>query len=205
MSTRQLKGKRKMKHTILLVALTALLAGCVVNPESIALVPTLEPTTLPTHELHDEEILLIDHFGNQVSFVSMDEMKADDWLLGWALESLVKDSSSYPVFDPEVDYDLPDLFKWMYANFFVATEQRCVENRPELAKIIDTASEKLRARGPVNAAFSMDRLEIVYTIRHLLPEGNASCTEYLSTLPIDQYVPVVEGDMLLIGFGFLDG
>ncbi len=193
-----------MKHAILLVALTALLAGCVMTPESIALVPTLEPTTLNIYELHDEEVLLVDHLGNPVSFISINEMKADDWLIAWALESLVKDSSSYPVFDPEIDYDLPVLFKWMYANFFVASEQRCVENRPELAKIIETASKKLRARGPVNAAFSMDRLEIVYTIRHLLPQGNASCTEYLSTLPIDQYVSVVEGDMIKIGFGFSD-
>ena len=193
-----------MKHAILLVALTALLAGCVITPESIALVPTLEPTTLDASELEDEEVLLVDHLGNPVSFISIKELKADDWLIAWALESLVKDSSSYPVFDPEIDYDLPVLFKWMYANFFVATEQRCVENRPELAKIIEMASKKLRARGPVNAAFGMDRLEIVYTIRHLLPEGNASCTEYLSTLPIDQYVSVVEGDMIKIGFGFSD-
>ena len=145
-----------MKHLwLILSAVTMMLSSCVVGPDSFALVPTPVPSPTPDHSLYADMIKEFNDSqyagssqelfeypdGRLITVISMGDLVADSWLLGWAMEAVLKDLVEMAGEGSPDDEGFP-LFVWLYANGFAASELRCAEGRHELGDLIETFAAK---------------------------------------------------------------
>ena len=197
-----------MKHLwLILCAVTLLLSSCVVGPDSFAPVPTPVPSPTPDYSGYADMIkeydsagssqeLFEDPGGRLITVISMGDLAADSWLLGWAIEAALNDM-------PEIagegnpDNEGFPLFVWLYANGFAASELRCAEGRHELGDLIVTFAAKRREKRPDT---SLHHMVVANTLWKQLPEGAADCSTYLADLPDEEFMK----DTRIPGYALFD-
>lgn len=178
-----------MKLATLLVALALLVSGCAITPETFTLVPEQNPDPYINFALYsDQEFLLYDSKGLNITLVKMADLQSDEWLYDWATEALARDSS-------EGRWGWPDpwqvVFTWIYANVFANAELRCIENRTELSNVIEKTSQRIRIdKSTSSVGTDWYRLKATHTLVYNLSPGNSSCRSYLSELPLNLFPPV---------------
>ena len=198
-----------MKHLwLILCAVTLMLSSCVVGPDSFALVPTPVPSPAPDYSGYAEVLRefksegssyeIFEYPGGRViTVISMDDLAADSWLLGWAIEAALNDMSEI-VGEGSPDNEGIALFVWLYANGFAASELRCAEGRSELGDLIETFADKVREKRPDT---SLHHMVVANTLWKQLPEGEANCSTYLADLPAEEFMAAVVDDVLQFGIG----
>ena len=157
-----------------------------------------------TEELFEEgdrritEHALYDYYSREdVSVISPYLMKADAWLHSWAKEAVLRDSEeSHGGWIGE----WWEKAEWMYANGFVASERRCAEGREELADLIETYAAIIRTERPEE--ISHYRMSVAHTLWQTLPKGDTDCGAYLSELAVEDYMPLLVGNVVYYGFGW---
>ena len=191
-----------MKHLwLILCAVTLLLSSCVVGPDSFALVPTPDYSGYADmikeyDSAGSSQELIEDPGGRVITVISMGDLAADSWLLGWAIEAALNDM-------PEIagegspDDDGIALFVWLYANGFAASELRCAEGRSELGDLIETFAAKVGKKRPDT---SLHHMIVANTLWKQLPEGAANCSAYLADLPDEEFMK----DTRIPGYALLD-
>ena len=200
-----------MKHLwLVLCAVTLMLSSCVVGPDSFALVPTPVPSPSPDHPWYADMIKEYDSAGSSyeifeypgdrvITVISMGELAADSWLLGWAIGAALNDM-------PEIagegspDSEVLPWIAFLYANGFTASELRCAEGRHELGDLIGTFAAKVREERPDT---SLHHMVVANTLWKQLPEGAADCSAYLAELPAEEFMAAVVDDTLQFGMGEL--
>lgn len=192
-----------MKLATLFAALAFLVSGCAITPESLTLIPEQDPDI--NFVLHsDQEFILFDSRGLNITIVRMADLQSDDWLYNWASEALARDSS-----ESGWRWSEPwqDVFMWTYANIFANAERRCIENRTELSDVIEKTSQRIRF---VNSTSSVDigadpyRLRATHALVYDLSPGDTSCSSYLSELPINEFAPVLQDAHVHLSWSFPD-
>ena len=180
-----------MKLATLFAALAFLVSGCAITPESLTLIPEQDPDI--NFVLHsDQEFILFDSRGLNITIVRMADLQSDDWLYNWASEALARDSS-----ESGWRWSEPwqDVFVWTYANIFANAERRCIENRTELSDVIEETSQRIRfdkSTFSVKTGTDPYRLRATYALVYDLSPGDTSCRSYLSELPISEFAPVFQ-------------
>ena len=199
----------EMKHLwLILCAVTLMLSSCVVGPDSFALVPTPVPSPIPDHSGYADMIKEYDSAGSSqelfeypggrvITVISMDDLAADSWLLGWAIEAALNDMSEI-VGEGSPDNEGVPLFVWLYANGFTASELRCAEGRSELGDLIETFAAKVGKNRPDT---TLHHMVVANTLWQQLPEGEVNCSAYLADLPPEEFMAVLVDDVLQFGIG----
>ena len=198
-----------MKHLwLILCAVTLMLSSCVVGPDSFALVPTPVPSPTPDHSGYADMIKEYDSAGSSqelfeypggrvITVISMDDLAADSWLLGWAIEAALNDMSEI-VGEGSPDNEGVPLFVWLYANGFTASELRCAEGRSELGDLIETFAAKVGKNRPDT---TLHHMVVANTLWQQLPEGEVNCSAYLADLPPEEFLAAVVDNALQFGMG----
>ena len=160
-----------MKTKLLFCALVVilLLSGCTVDPATLALIPTPvpEPPTQPC-EPEREKVFLMLHEGSDadIEVYCGDQLKDDSWLLSWAKDAIARDDASKMMKGWEAG-TRTDGATFFYMYFFLEADRSCLENRGELAGLIETYAEKFRDRAhidfPLLAAVSILRSDVLET------------------------------------------
>ena len=130
-----------MKLATLFAALAFIVSGCAITPESLTLIPERDPDI--NFVLHsDQEFILFDSRGLNITIVKMADLQSDDWLYNWASEALARDSS-----ESGWRWSEPwqEVFTWTYVNIFANAERRCIEDRTELSNIIEKTAQRIRS------------------------------------------------------------
>lgn len=182
-----------MKLATLIAALALLVSGCTITPESLTLIP--EQNTDPDIDFvlySDQEFLLYDSRGLNITIIEMSDLQADEWLYVWATEALARDSSEggWRWSEP-----WQKVFTWTYANIFANAERRCTENRTELSDVIEKTSQRIRfdkSMSSIDIGTDPYRLRATHALVHDLSPGDSSCSLYLSELPISHFAPVFQ-------------
>ena len=198
-----------MKHLwLILCAVTMMLSSCVVGPDSFALVPTPVPSPTPDYSGYVEVLRQFKYEGSRyqlfehpdsrlVTVISMGDLAADSWLLGWVIEAALNDTPEIAS-EGNPDNEGFPLFVWLYANGFAASELRCAEGRHELGELIETFAAKVREKRPDT---SLHHMVVANTLWKQLPEGEANCSTYLADLPAEEFMGVIVDDVLQFGIG----
>ena len=200
-----------MRHLWLtLCMVTLMLSSCVVGPDSFALIPTPVPSPAPDHSLYADMMREYDSAGSSqelfeypsgriITVISMADLVADSWLLGWASEAVLNDILRTAGEGSPDDEGFP-LLAWLYANGFAASELRCAEGRHELGDLLKTFATKVREERPDT---SLHHMVVANTLWKQLPEGEANCSAYLADLSAEKFLAVLVGDKLQFGMGSL--
>jgi len=199
-----------MKHLWLILCVVALmLSSCVVGPDSFALVPTTVPSPASDYSGYAEVLrkftyegssyeIFKDPGGHVITVISMGDLAADSWLLGWSIEAALNDMPEFAGEESLIEGFL--LFVWLYANGFTASELRCAEGRHELGDLIETFAAKVREKRPDT---TLHHMVVANTLWKQLPEGAASCSAYLAELPVEEFMAAAVDDTLQFGMGEL--
>ncbi len=177
-------------------SITGLAAGS--TPESLALIPVPEPVVIPPrYAQHLNSLkyfdgvpaILINHQGDPVTALDVDQMKSDKWLQLWAM-SAMEDDGALDFAHSIAKTQTPDIamsahhIAAIYMNAFAAAEQHCAENREELEALIQMYA---------NQASDLPNIQFPYlTVVHELAtrltqmdetQNVGSCTDHLAYLP----------------------
>ena len=189
-----------------LCAVTLMLSSCVVGPDFFALVPAPTPYPYPDYPRYVE--VLKEYFSPRaqwelfettdyrtVTVISIGELIADSWLLGWAFEATLNDWSGFAG-DMSPDDDYLPVMVWLYANGFAASELRCAEGRHELGELINTFAANVREKRPDTF---FPKMVVANTLWKQVPEGEANCSAYLAGLPAEEFMAIVVDDEFQFG------
>ena len=194
-----------MKIVWLTLCLVMVLGSACTTDTFPILIPSSEEPTdwlIPTDFLIEEDprmkhcALYDGGYFKDVTVISPNLMKADEWLYSWAKEAVTRDSVET---HSEWIGEWLEKARWMYANGFVASERRCAEGRDELAGLIENYAAILRQMRSND--ISNYRMAVAHTLWQTLPEGDADCSAYLSELHIEDFMPVVVNGVVSYGFG----
>ena len=187
-----------MKHIPSLCLLLLLLSGCVITPESLALIPVPEPVAIPPRYaqhlnslkyLDGVSPILINHQGDPVTALDVNQMKSDKWLQLWAMSAMEEDGALDFVYssaktEPPGITLAAHYIAAIYMNAFAAAEQHCAENREHLEALIQLHTDQ--ASNLPNIQFPY--LTVVHELAARLTQMDetqkvGSCTEHLASLP----------------------
>ena len=194
-----------MKLATLLAALALLVSGCAITPETLNLIPEQDQNAEPDIDFvlySEQEFLLYDSRGLNITLIRMPDLQADKWLYNWAVAALARDSSEggWRWTEP-----WQNVFTWTYANIFANAERRCIENRTELSNEIENASQRIRFDNSMPLVNSdLYRLSVTYALVHDLSLGNSSCRSYLSEFPLNKIAPVLQAGDVQLSWSFPD-
>lgn len=185
-----------MKRLLSLCLLPLLLSGCVVTPKSLALIPAPEPVVIPPrYAQHLNPLkyfdgvpaILINHHGDPVTALNLDQMKTDRWLQLWAMSAMEDDGSldfAQSITEAQNIAMGAHQIAVIYMNAFAASEQYCAENRQELEALIQVHADQ---------AFHLPDIQFPYlTVVHELAaqltqmdetRKVGSCADHLASLP----------------------
>ena len=194
---------------LILCVVTLMLSSCVVGPDSFVLIFTSEPSPTPvpssTRDYSGYVDVLKEYYSPGVSqelfeypdirtitVISIEDLIADSWLLGWVLEATLNDWSGFAG-DLSPDDEYFPFLVWLYANGFAASELRCAEGRHELGELIKSYAAKVREKRPDTLFHHM---VVANTLWKQLPEGEANCGDYLEGLSAEEFMAaVVDGEL----------
>lgn len=145
-----------------------LLSGCAVEPEALALIPTPvpEPPYQPCEP--EQEVVYTVHSdsGGGILVLCGDLSVDDRWLRAWAKDAMDRDGASrmMKVWEEGARTDGATAF---YMSFFLEADRSCLENRGELARLIETYAEEFRDREhidfPLLAATNLLHSDVMVT------------------------------------------
>ncbi len=135
--------------------------------------------------------------GRIITVISMADLVADSWLLGWAIEAALNDIHEIAGEGSPDDEWFP-LIVWLYANGFTASELRCAEGRYELEDLIETFAVKVGKKRP---DITFHHMAVTNTLWKQLPEGEANCSTYLADLPDEEFMAAAVDNVLQFGLG----
>ena len=188
-----------MKRVLFLCGLILLLSGCVIAPESLALIPTPEPIHIPPRYaqhlnslkyLDRVPALFVNRQGEAVTVLDIEQMKNDRWLQLWAMTAMENDGSLGLRKTLEKG-EIPDMavadhiIAVIYMNAYATAELQCIENREEVTKLVETYADKVK--GLENIQFP--HLTVIHdlaarlTLKYELSAGETNCNDYLASLP----------------------
>ncbi|MCZ0941250.1 MAG: hypothetical protein OXJ55_21610 [Caldilineaceae bacterium] len=165
------------------------------TPESLAPIPVTEPVVIPPRYaqhlnslkyLDGVPAILINHQGDPVTALDVDQMKSDRWLQLWAMSVMEDDGAldfAHSITKAQNFAMGAHHFAVIYMNAFAAAEQHCTENREELEVLIQTSASQ---------AFALPNIQFPYlTVVHELAtrltqmdetQKVGSCHDYLASL-----------------------
>ena len=188
-----------MKYVLCLFGLILLLSGCVVDPQSFALIPTPTPVHIPPHfaqHLNSLKYLdwvpayFINEQGEPVTVLDVEQMRNDRWLQLWAMTAMENDGSLGLRKTIEKG-EIPDMsmddhqIAVIYMNAFATAELRCIENREEVAILVGTFADEAKDL----EYFQFPRLTVIHELAARLTMiyessvGETNCNDYLASLP----------------------
>ncbi|MDE0078598.1 MAG: hypothetical protein OXO50_13835 [Caldilineaceae bacterium] len=168
------------------------------TPESLAPIPVTEPVVIPPRYaqhlnslkyLDGVPAILINHQGDPVTALDVDQMKSDRWLQLWAMSAMEDDGVldlAHSIAETQTTGIAMSAhhIAVIYMNAFAAAEQHCAENREELEVLIQMYA---------NQASDLPNIQYPYlTVVHELAtrltqmdetQNVGSCTDHLASLP----------------------
>ncbi|MDE0463841.1 MAG: hypothetical protein OXH93_15600 [Caldilineaceae bacterium] len=164
-------------------------------PESLAPIAIPERVVIPPRYaqhlnslkyLDGVPAILINHQGEPVTALDVDQMKSDKWLQLWAMSVMEDDGAldfAHSITKAQNFAMGAHHFAVIYMNAFAAAEQHCTENREELEVLIQTSASQ---------AFALPNIQFPYlTVVHELAtrltqmdetQKVGSCHDYLASL-----------------------
>ena len=190
-----------MKQILFLLVAILLLSGCTVEPAALALIPTpvLISTPVPERpyqpcEPDREEVFCMIYDGSDSEIiVYCGDLSVDDrWLRAWAKDAIASDDASRMMkfWEAGVRTDGATAF---YMSFFLEADRSCLEDRGELARLIETYAEEYRSREhidfPLLAAANLLRSDVTGTGEYTRatnqdesPVARVDCSEKFAAL-----------------------
>ena len=190
-----------MKQILFLLVAILLLSGCTVEPAALALIPTpvLISTPVPERpyqpcEPDREEVsyMIYDGADSEIIVYCGDLSVDDRWLRAWAKDAIARDDASRMMkfWEAGVRTDGATAF---YMNFFLEADRSCLEDRGELARLIETYAEEYRSREhidfPLLAAANVLRSDVTATSEYTRatnqdesPVAKVDCSEKFAAL-----------------------
>ena len=164
-------------------------------PESLAPISVPERVVIPPRYaqhlnslkyLDGVPAILINHQGEPVTALDVDQMKSDKWLQLWAMSVMEDDGAldfAHSITKAQNFAMGAHHIAVIYMNAFAAAEQHCTENREELEALIQTSASQ---------AFALPNIQFPYlTVVHELAtrltqmdetQNVGSCHDYLASL-----------------------
>ena len=136
-----------MKRIFLTLIVLLLLSGCTVDPAALALIPT--PLPEPPHQTceSERELVFVSHQGPSTVIVVYcgDHTVVDRCLLECAENAIARDDGQRMLEAFGKDAKKIEVTAF-YMSLFMEADRSCLENRAELATLIDTYSQEYRDR-----------------------------------------------------------
>ncbi len=165
-------------------------------PESLAPIPISEPVVIPPRYaqhlnslafLDGVPAILINHQGEPVTALDVDQMKSDRWLQLWAMSAMEDDGAldfAHSITKAQNFAMGAHHIAVIYMNAFAAAEQHCAENREELEALIQMYANQASDLPDIQFPY----LTVVHELATRLTQMDAtqnvgSCTDHLASLP----------------------
>ena len=131
--------------------------------------------------------ILINHQGEPVTALDVDQMKSDRWLQLWAMSAMEDDGSlafAHSITKTQNVALAAHNIAVIYMNAFAAAEQHCTENREELEALIQTYANQASALPDIQFPY----LTVVHELATRLTQMDeiqkvGSCHDHLASLP----------------------
>ena len=160
--------------------------GPISVPERVVIPPRYAQHLNSLKYLDGVPAILLDHQGDPVTALDIDQMKSDKWLQLWAMSVMEDDGAldfAHSITKAQNFAMGAHHIAVIYMNAFAAAEQHCTENREELEALIQTSASQ---------AFALPNIQFPYlTVVHELAtrltqmdetQNVGSCHDYLASL-----------------------
>ncbi|MCY3992813.1 MAG: hypothetical protein OXF50_16445 [Caldilineaceae bacterium] len=166
-----------------------------IAPESLAPISVSERVMIPPRYaqhlnslkyLDGVPAILINHQGEPVTALDVDQMKSDRWLQLWAMSAMEDDGSlefAHSIAKTQSVALPAHNIAVIYMNAFAAAEQHCAENREELEALIQTYANQASALPNIQFPYLTVVHELATRLTQMDETQNVgSCHDYLASL-----------------------
>ena len=164
-------------------------------PESLAPISVPERVVIPPRYaqhlnslkyLDGVPAILINHQGEPVTALDVDQMKSDKWLQLWAMSVMEDDEAldfAHSITKAQNFAMGAHHIAVIYMNAFAAAEQHCTENREELEALIQTSASQASALPNIQFPYLTVVHELATRLTQMDETQNVgSCHDYLASL-----------------------
>ncbi len=175
------------KQILTTLAAILLLSGCTADPAALALNPTpVSETPDQPCEPNREAVFVAYHgSGSEIAIYCGEHPVEDSWLLNWAEEAITRDDSG-ELAEALGKNGTSIEVTTFYMELFLAADRACIENRGELAALIESYAGEFKSRPnvdfPLLSAAYLLSSEIVVPGRH---NGSALQESLSESLRVD--------------------
>ncbi len=165
------------------------------TPESLALIPLTVPVVIPPRYaqhlnsltfLDGVPAILMNHQGEPVTALDVDQMKSDRWLQLWAMSAMDDDGAldfAHSIANTQSVALPAHNIAVIYMNAFAAAEQHCTENREELEALIQTSASQASDLPNIQFPYLTVVHELATRLTQMDETQNVgSCHDYLASL-----------------------
>jgi len=153
------------------LAAILLLSGCTVDPAVLAIIPTPVPkySDPPCEPMQEAVFAAYRGSGSEIAIYCGESAVEDRWLLNWAEEAIARDGS-LKLAEAFGEDGSPIEVTTLYMGAFLAADRACLEDRGELATLIESYASEYEKRQnvdfPLLSAAALLSSEIVVPGRH---------------------------------------
>lgn len=153
------------------LAAILLLSGCTVDPAALALIPTPVPeySDPPCEPVQEAVFVAYRVSGSEIAIYCGKEAVEDRWLLNWAEEAVARDGG-LRLAEAFGEDGNPTEVTTLYMGVFLAADRACLEDREELATLIESYASEYEKRQnidfPLLSAADLLSSETVVPGRH---------------------------------------
>ncbi|MYH61865.1 MAG: hypothetical protein F4148_08895, partial [Caldilineaceae bacterium SB0675_bin_29] len=164
-------------------------------PESLAPISVPERVVIPPRYaqhlnsltfLDGVPAILMNHQGEPVTALDVDQMKSDRWLQLWAMSAMEDDGSlefAHSIANTQSVALPAHNIAVIYMNAFAAAEQHCTENREELEALIQTSASQASDLPNIQFPYLTVVHELATRLTQMDETQNVgSCLDYLASL-----------------------
>ena len=165
-------------------------------PDSLAPIPVSERVVIPPRYaqhlnsltfLDGVPAILINHQGEPVTALDVDQMKSDRWLQLWAMSAMEDDGAldfAHSITKAQNFAMGAHHIAVIYMNAFAAAEQHCPENREELEALIQMYANQASDLPDIQFPYLTVVHELATRLTQMDETQNVgSCTDHLASLP----------------------
>ncbi len=133
------------------LAAILLLSGCTVDPAAIAIIPTPVPefSDPPCEPMQEAVFVAYRDSGSEIAIYCGEVAVKDRWLLNWAEEAITRDGS-LKLAEALGEDGNPTEVTTLYMGVFLAADRACLEDRRELATLIESYASEYEKRKTVD-------------------------------------------------------
>jgi len=166
------------------------------TPESLAPISVHERVVIPPRYaqhlnsltfLDGVPAILINHQGEPVTALDVDQMKSDRWLQLWAMSAMEDDGAldfAHSITKAQNFAMSAHHIAAIYMNAFAAAEQHCAENREELEALIQMYANQASDLPDIQFPYLTVVHELATRLTQMDETQNVgSCTDHLASLP----------------------